>query len=149
MALEKAVITALESQTILAAEADWLLLADAVQLVHIGYGSVYAQTGWTCVDADTGLAINWTDAPVDVKEAVAYFALANYRGNLYPTVNTQTTITEKNVIEVTKKLDGLQKTIKYSSPGVDYPDALLYPRTLMATVCYSSAGSGSVKLIRC
>lgn len=150
MALEKAVITAVESQTILAAEADWLLLTDAVQDIHIGYGSVYAQIGWTCVDEDTGLVIDWADAPTDVKEAVAYFALANFRGQLYPSVNTQTAISEDNIVEITKKLGSMQKTIKYASPGAGYPDPLDYPQDLMSTVCSRSsrATGGSVKLVR-
>lgn len=151
MALEKAVITPVESQTILSSEADWLALDDTVQEIHIGYGSVYAQIGWTCVDPDTGLAIDWTDAPVDIKEAVAWFSLANFKGQLYPAVDTQTALSDKNIVEITKKLDGLQKTIKYSNPGADYPDPLGYPKVLMATLCKKSSafGAGSRKLVRC
>lgn len=148
MALEKAVITAAESQTILALESDWIALDDSVQEIHIGYGSVYAQTGWSCIDSTTGLEMDWTDAPDDVKEAVAYFALANFRGVLYPNVNTQAALTEQNIIEVTKKLGTMQKTVKYSPPGADYPDPLSYPRILMDSLCTKATGTGSRKAVR-
>ena len=149
MALEKAVITAAESQVTLAAEADWMALDEALQATHIGYGSIYVQTKWTCIDEDTCLEIDWTDAPDDIKEAVAYFALANLRLVLYPAVNTQTAVSEKNITEITKKLGTMQKTIKYDAPGVDYPNGLMYPETLMDSLCSKSGVGGAVKAVRC
>ena len=147
MTLETAVITATESQTILAAEADWLLLTDAVQEQHIAFGSVYAQTNWTCLTS-TGSEIDWTDAPDDIKTAVAYYSLANYRGTLFPDTNVQADASGGTITEITKKLGTMQKTVKYQ-PGARAENPLAFPDTLMGTVCsLAGGGGGSRKAVR-
>jgi|LGVE01.1.fsa_nt_gb hypothetical protein len=147
MALNKAIITVVEADTTLALEAAWLLLTDTVKESHIAKASVYIQTVWECTDID------WSDdstIPEEVKEACAYFALADSNGNLY--ADPKDEVTGKGLIsEETDKVGSLASTVKYCCDKgvVDNYDLLQYPNALMGVWCNASSGTGSVKLQRC
>lgn len=145
MSLNQAVITPTEADVFLALEAAWLLLTDTVKEDHISKASIYMQTAWTCSDID------WSDdttIPDDVKQACAYYALADSNGNLYPEA-TATPTDKGNILEETKKAGSLQKTVKYSDSHLnDSGDLLQFPNSLMSPYCYGAGGSGSRTAIR-
>jgi len=146
MTINKAIISPAEADVILVLNADWIALDEAYKTAHIAKASTYIQTKWNCTDID------WEDSetfPDEVKEACAYFALADMNGNLYYDLTASDLTGKGNIIEETDKVASLQSTIKYSDKGVISQSALLqYPNALMNSVC-TRRGVGSVKLTRC
>lgn len=145
MSLNKVIITPTEADVTLALESDWLLLTDPVKTDHIAKASVYVQTNWSCSE------ITWSDATTigaDIKEAVAYYALADFRGNLYPE-SSDLDDTQGFLTEETKVMGPMKKTLKYdTSKGTDEIYHLQYPDALMAPYCNRISGAGSVKAVR-
>lgn len=146
MTIEKALITPAQADATLASESDWKDLATPEKTNHIAFASTYVQLNWYC----TG--IDWSDEttiPDEVKEAVAYYALANSRGTLFEDTNPQTE-RSGDVQEKTSQLGGLKSTVKYfesSESEEGYP--LQYPDALMDFYCNKvSGGAGSVKAVR-
>jgi len=145
MSLNKAIITPAEADAILVTETDWLALTDPVKEGHIAKASVYMQTRFTCSEIDWSDDTTFTD---EIKEACAYFALADSNGNLY-TDPTDTPSGKGNIIEESDKVGSLASTVKYSDQGAHTSyDLLQYPNALMGVDCTSSSGAGSKKAIR-
>lgn len=142
MSLNRAIITAAESQVILSAESDWMALTDAEQEQHISKGSVYIQTKWTCADVDYDDDTTISD---EIKEACAYYSLADLRGTLYETSDADDTIGK--VIEESKKVGSLATTTKWADDGAT-KYYLQYPDSLMAIECTKSYSGGCAKAIR-
>ncbi len=142
MALNRAIITPAESQVILAAESDWIALTDSVQEQHIEKGSVYVQTQWTCVDVD------WDDDTTisqEIKDAVAYYSLADFRGTLYDSTAPSETDLGK-ISEESSAVGSLKKTIKYCCDEAPSTNPLQYPDSLMRIEC-TSYTSASLKTV--
>lgn len=135
MSINRAIITAAESQVILSNEAEWLALTDTVQEYHISRASVYIQTRWTCDEIDYDDDTTITD---EVKEACAYYALADLNGTLLDSSVSDDTVGK--VIEESKKVGSLTKTIKWADNN-EQKHYLSYPDMLMEIGC-SSANSG-------
>lgn len=144
MSLNKEVITPAEADSYLSDKDDWLDLVDSVKENRIARASVYLQTNWTCENID------WSDSstiPEIVKESCAYYAYADFRGNLFSELSSDGTPLGR-ITELTKDLDGLLTTTKYSDKtGSVSPNPLSYPDALMGTEC-KEVFSGSVELIR-
>ena len=148
-------ITIEEADTFLEQFSDWIDLDDDVKTVHIRKASVYAQTQWVCSDVvweddpDTD-DTETVDIPDEVKEAVAYYAYANFSGNLFgdPSVTEEPT---RGHLKSTRDKVGSLSTEKsyyqsgaYSSAGTK--STLGYPDSLMRVYCVNS--STEIKLVR-
>lgn len=143
MSLNRAVITPAESQVILSAEADWMALTDDEQEQHISIGSVYIQTKWTCLEVD------WDDDTTisdEIKEACAYYSLADLRGTLYESsVSDDST---GKIVEESKAVGSLKSTTKWADNNTT-KHYTQYPDGLMSIECTKVGGSGSVVAVRC
>lgn len=132
MSLNKVVITPAESDVFLADKTDWLALDDSVKESHIAKSSVYLQTEWTCENID------WSDdltIPEIVKESCAYYAYADFVGNLFADLTADGTPIGR-LTQQTENVGSLETTYKYSDKtSSTAPDPLSYPDTLMATEC--------------
>jgi hypothetical protein len=144
MSLNKAVITPAESDVFLAHKADWLILDDTVKLIHLARSSVYLQTNWTCAEIDWDDELTISDV---VKESCAYYAYADFVGNLFSSLSADGTAIGR-LTQKTENLGDLESTYKYSDTSSSTSsDPLDYPDTLMATEC-TSVSSGSQTLTR-
>lgn len=136
--MNRAVITPAEADVILAQFADWIALSNSVKTGHISKASVYAQTQWTCVDVD------WTDSlliPADIKEAVAYYAIADMHANLFGDVSAADTDRGK-ITKERSKVGSLEEEFEYSGSVPLYATrrSLGYPDVLMGTLCTKISG---------
>jgi len=132
MALNKVIVTPAEADVYLANKADWIELSDSVKSVYIARASVYIQTSWTCEDVD------WSDNTTIsdiIKESCSYYAYADFKGNLFPDLDIDSTPLGR-VTQHTQKLEGLEETYKYSdTTGSITSNPLSYPDTLINTEC--------------
>lgn len=136
------IITIEEADTYLALEADWLELDDPAKTNNISRASVYVQTKWVCNDIDYD---DEDTIPEVVKEACAWYALANSRNLLYPDMQPSDRdggfLTEKTI-----GAGALKKTIKFSEDG-NPAQVLSYPDDLMGTVCSVASSGGAVMAV--
>jgi len=143
LSLIRDLITPAESETFLSHYDDWLSLDEPTQERHISAGSVYVQLKWTCEDID------WSDTsglPVDIKEAIAYYSYANFKGLLYGDPS-QSSLNEEFM--VSGRIDKLTRTVEFRSPK-DFSSSqhpLAYPNSLMSAYCTSNI-IGGVRLVR-
>lgn len=144
--MNKEIITPTEADIYLSAYADWTDLSDPLKVIHISKGSVYAQLQWECVDVDWDDTIN---IPDNIKEAVAYYAYANFGDQLYgdPTEVSEVGQLNKKLVKVgsvtTSKSYFRGKDIIY---GAASPFG--YPDSLMRISCTEVTSSNSTTLIR-
>lgn len=140
--MNKAVITPTEADVFLAQFSDWLALTNSQKLVHLAKASVYVQTQWTCVDVD------WTDSlliPADIKEATAYYAIADMGGNLFGDPSS-TTMDRGKIKRERSKVGSLEEEFEYSgsTPSISTKRLLGYPDVLMETLCTKKSGEISL-----
>ena len=141
--MNKAIITPVEADIILAQFADWVALSNALKTSHIAKASVYVQTQWTCVDVD------WADSaliPADIKEAVAYYAAADMHGNLFGDFSSADD--RGRIKRERSKVGSLEEEFEYSGSVPLYATrrSLGYPDVLMESLCTRKLGE--VTLIR-
>lgn len=150
------VITTGESDTFLAQYVDWLVLTAPDKAAHIAKASVYAQTQWTCVDdvvweddPDT-VDVEIVDIPDEIKEAVAYYAYADYHGNLY---GDPSSTEEKHggLRSNMEKVGDLATEVQYFQGGTQTEtgnrSVTGYANALMGVYC-ELCGLGSTSLVR-
>ena len=152
--MNTAVITVAESNTTLAQFSNWLVLPDSSKTFHITRASVYAQTYYTCTDIvweddpDT-VEVEVVDIPNEVKEAVAYFAYADFNGNLYGDPATANEYKGKLRSKKEQLGDMLEETSWYRG-GVSTPNgvakSLGYPHTLMSLYCTLGADTSLLRV---
>jgi len=133
--MNTAIITADESDTILAQYTSWTALLDPKKEFFIARASIYAQTKWSCVD----IVFEGDDEniPDEIKEAVAYYAYADYSGNLFGDVAIST-IKAGKLKSKREKLGELEEEISYFLSGnqlTSSAKSLGYPDTLMKVYC--------------
>lgn len=138
-------ITPAESTLLLSVYADWADLTDDEKKLYIKHSSYYVQSTWNCVDID------WYDdstIPEEVKEAIAYYAYADFKGKLFGLVTTEKD-TEGKIKSIFEKVGEIaEKTEYYStlkSKGTLAPFG--YPDMIMSAYCYRVTG-GSQPLTR-
>ncbi len=145
------IITVVEADVFLAAYPDWLALDDPTKETHIYNASLYIQTGWSC--AVNGVDIDWTDTaniPEEIKQACAYYALADSTGNLYGDVQVTPTATGR----LTKKMvkaGSVTVDKEYAASGsasiAGAAGSFGLPDDLMSIYC-TGTGAGSQALLR-
>jgi len=141
--MNKAIITPTEADVILVQFADWIALSNALKTSHIAKASVYVQTQWTCVDVDWAISADIAD---DIKEAVAYYAMADMANTLFGDV---TSADDRGKIKRERsKVGSLEEEFEYSGATPTYSTrrSFGYPDVLMESLCTRKLGE--VTLIR-
>ena len=152
--MNTAVINVSESNTTLAQFSDWLALPDSSKKFHITRASVYAQTYYSCTDIvweddpDT-VEVEAVNIPDEVKEAVAYFAYADFKGNLYGDPATADEYYGKLRSKKEQLGDLLEETSWYRG-GATSPNgvakSLGYPHTLMSIYCTLASSTALLRV---
>lgn len=141
-------ITVEESNTYLSMYTTWLNLNEQAKKAFIARGSVYAQTQWTCVDD-----VVWEGTPAipdEIKEAVAYYAYADYNGKLYgdpANPEERRGGLRATVAKVGDLMDEVQYFQGGSQTGVGNMSSTGYADSLMRVHCEKSS-AGSISLVR-
>jgi hypothetical protein len=134
--MNTAVITDSEADVLLASFTDWSTLTEAQKLSFIRRASIFAQVAWTCS------SVVWEgddeDIPDEVKEAVAYYAYADFKSNLFGDI-TSTGSSHGNLQMSRDKLGDLETERTYFKGGQDlasgFKSILGYPDSLMKIYC--------------
>lgn len=131
--MNREIISTQESDAILSVYPDWTSLESPEKLRYISMASVYVQTQWTCVDVDWSVS---DDIPVDIKEAVAFYAMAAMAGTLFGDVTSNDG--NKGKIKKERNKSGREEEeYEYfgSSPMYNTTKTFGYPDSLMETLC--------------
>jgi hypothetical protein len=155
--MNTAVITPAESDSFLSDKTSWLALSEAEKEGHIAKASVYAQTQWTCSEE-----VVWEDdsateeveeeaIPDLIKEAVAWYAYASSKNNLFGDPANDDPA-KGNLRLERKKLGELEKSVEYyqggAQKGIGTARHTGYPDALMQVYCEMSFMGGSISLVR-
>lgn len=136
--MNRVIITPGEADAFLSAFPVWLNLDSSTKEFHISRASVYVQNNWVCVETVVFDGDDM-DIPDLIKEAVAYYAFADYSGTLYGSVD-QADSPRGSFRGIRQRLEGVvdqeytwYRGGKGSPSGVNVSSG--YPDDLMRVYC--------------